>query len=133
MHEWALAEGVILTALKVAEEKDAKKVLEVRVKLGELQQVELDLFKFALKELSRGTKAEKSKIEIERDEAGFKCNRCGREWGFKEMEMNAEESELVHFVPDVVHVYARCPRCRSPDFKIEKGRGVWVESVELGD
>ncbi len=131
MHEWALAEGVILTALKVAEEKKAKRVLGIRVRLGELQQVDTAVFKAALKELARGTKIEKSRVDFEPGKAQFKCNRCGRVWGFKEMKIGAEESEIIHFVPDVVHVYSRCPSCESPDFSIEQGRGVWVESIKV--
>ncbi len=131
MHEWALAEGVVLTALKVAEEKNAKRILEIKVRLGELQQVEEPVFKTALKELTRGTKAEKSNVEFLTGRAQFKCNRCGRVWGFKDMKIGAEESELVHFVPDVVHVYSRCPSCESPDFSIEQGRGVWIDSIKL--
>jgi hydrogenase nickel incorporation protein HypA/HybF len=133
MHEWALAEGVVLTALKAAEQKKASRVLKITVKLGELQQMDESIFKLALKELSRGTKAEGSKIELVWNEARFKCNRCGREWKLKEAKLGSEESEMVHFIPDVVHVYSRCPGCESPDFSIEEGRGVWIDSVEVGD
>ncbi|MCK4571832.1 hydrogenase maturation nickel metallochaperone HypA, partial [candidate division WOR-3 bacterium] len=51
MHEWALAEAVISTAIKVAEEEKFKEITEIKIKLGELQQIEIEIFEFALKEI----------------------------------------------------------------------------------
>ena len=51
MHEWALAEAVIKTATEIAQKEDLKQVNEVTVKIGELQQVERPIFRFALTQL----------------------------------------------------------------------------------
>jgi hydrogenase nickel incorporation protein HypA/HybF len=37
--------------------------------------------------------------------------------------------ENIHFIPEVAHVYVKCPRCESPDFEVLKGRGVWINKV----
>jgi len=37
MHEWALADAVVTTALKVAENEGLKEISEIIVKIGELQ------------------------------------------------------------------------------------------------
>ena len=41
----------------------------------------------------------------------------------------ANEREAIHFVPESAHAFLRCPACKSPDFEISKGRGVWVERI----
>lgn len=134
MHEWALAEAVISTAIKVAEEEKLKEITEIKIKLGELQQIETEIFEFALKEVIQPQKQllRKAKIEIETEKAILKCRVCGQEWNYGDAMKNLceEESESIHFVPDIAHVYIRCPKCKSPDFEIVKGRGVWVESIE---
>lgn len=133
MHEWALAEGVVSTALKVAEEKNARKILEIRIKVGELQQIDMEIFELALKELVRGTKAEHLKIKLESEKAILRCNLCNHEWNFDRTreKLSSEESESIHFIPEIVHTYVRCPRCGSPDFRIEGGRGAWIDSIEM--
>ena len=51
MHEWALAEAVISTASQIAKKEGIKEVKEVRIKVGELQQIERDILEFALSQL----------------------------------------------------------------------------------
>jgi hydrogenase nickel incorporation protein HypA/HybF len=45
---------------------------------------------------------------------------------------NVEENELeaIHFVPEIAHTYLRCPKCDSPDFEILGGRGVTLQTVK---
>lgn len=133
MHEWALAEGVISTALRVAEENEAEEITKIEIKIGSLQQIERGVFEFALEEISKDTIAEESKKKIDTEDAVLICRKCGEKWDFEENKKNLteEESESIHFVPDLAHTYIRCPNCNSPDFKIEKGRGVWIDSVDL--
>jgi len=131
MHEWALAEGVILTALRAAEERKANKILRVRVKLGELQQVEEEIFTTALKELSKDTLADGAEFSIVRESTTLRCNRCSNEWKVERNNLDSDEAELIHFLPEAAHVYLKCPKCGSPDFTIKSGRGVWIESVEV--
>lgn len=133
MHEWALAKGVISTAVSVAEDNDAENISKIKIKIGDLQQVEREIFELALEETSKGTLAEGSEMEIERESATLECRACGEEWEFEKSkdELSDEEAESIHFLPDLAHTYIRCPNCNSPDFKIKKGRGVWLDSVEL--
>lgn len=133
VHEWALAEGVISTAIEVAEDKGSGNIVSINIKMGELQQIDREIFEFALKQISEDTIAENSEKNIEIEDAILKCRSCGEEWNFSESkeELTDEESESIHFVPDLAHTYIRCPNCNSPDFEIEKGRGVWIDSVGL--
>ncbi len=133
MHEWALAEGIVSTALEVAEKSNAKKIIKIRIKIGELQQIDLEVFKFALQELIKDTKAEKADVTFNSEKVSLKCNSCGHEWNFSKTReyLTPEISESIHFIPEVIHSYARCPECGSPDFEIEEGRGTWIESIEV--
>ena len=48
MHEWALAEGVVSTATRMAKEARLEQITEVIIKIGELQQVDHEILSFAL-------------------------------------------------------------------------------------
>ena len=129
MHEWALAEGVVSTITKISEEEGLEEVTEVTIKIGELQQVEHDVLRFALDQL-RTPIMSNAKLVLESVKAKLKCRVCGEEWGFSTDALSEEVSEAIHFVPEMAHVYLKCPRCGSPDFEVSEGRGVWLASVK---
>lgn len=131
MHEWALAESVVNTVLRYKEEKNLTKVNKVLVKVGKLQQIELDIFNSALEDISKMKNIE-GEFVVEEDNVSFKCRICGREWDFEACvkDLGEDESEYVHFIPDVIRVYSKCPECGSPDFEVLKGRGVWIDYIE---
>ncbi len=129
MHEWALAEGVIATARKFAEENGLVKVTEVVIMVGELQQIEHDILEFAFEKLK--TKLfEDAKFILEAKPALFKCRVCGNEWSFESQGLTEEISEAIHFVPEMSHVYIKCGECESPDFEVIEGRGVWLATIK---
>ena len=129
MHEWALAEAVISTASQLAEKEGLKEITEVKIKVGELQQVELDIFEYALSQL-KTEKFKHAKFTIETVQAELKCRVCGYQWRFRKEELEEEVQEAIHFIPEIAHTYIKCPKCGSPDFEIVKGRGVWLESIK---
>lgn len=134
MHEWALAEAVVAAAAKSAERERIKKVSVLNVKLGELQRIDREIFEEALKEILHQEKpplhSARTKLEIEK--AMFRCRACQREWKLEPAlrGKDREEAEAIHFLPEMIYVYVRCPGCSSPDFEILRGRGVWLESLE---
>jgi hydrogenase nickel incorporation protein HypA/HybF len=134
MHEWALAESIIVAALNAAEKDKLKKINEIVIQIGELQQIEKDIFDYALKEIIKlqNKKLKNTKIRIETEKGKLNCNNCKYTWYFSEMkEKLAEgERESIHFIPEVALVYARCPKCGSPDFEIVKGRGISIKSIK---
>lgn len=129
MHEWALAEAVISTVSRIAEERGLRKVVEVKIRIGELQQIDLEAFKLALSQLSQQYSMD-ARFKFECEKAIFECKACGNLWPFNKNELRPEEQEAVHVIPEVAHAFIRCPRCNSPDFKIVKGRGVWIEGLK---
>ncbi len=132
MHEWALAEAVVSTALKTVKDRDISEITILKIKIGELQQIELEIFEFALKEIMKNKELlENAEIKMEEESAVLKCNVCGHEWTFAKDNLSFEESESIHFIPEIAHTYIRCPKCDSPDFDVLKGRGVELESIEV--
>ncbi|MDI6848145.1 MAG: hydrogenase nickel incorporation protein HypA [Candidatus Bathyarchaeia archaeon] len=129
MHEWTLAEAVISTVSQIAEKEGLKEVAEVEIKVGELQQIELDILEFALSQL-KTLKLKNAKINIQTVKAELKCRVCGHKWLFEKEKMTEEIAEAIHFVPEIAHTYIKCPKCGSPDFEILQGRGIWLESMK---
>ena len=129
MHEWALAEGVVSTVTKFAEETHLTKVTEVVVMIGELQQVEHDVLEFAFEQLKTPLFKD-AKFILEAQPAKFKCRKCGHEWSFEAQGMTEDVSEAIHFVPEMAHVYLKCSECGSPDFEVVEGRGVWLATIK---
>ena len=133
MHEWALAEAVVSTAEKVAKQRGLAEISEIQIKLGQLQQIEQDILEFAIKEIiqSQNPALKETKVRFQDEKALFKCRICDHKWTFGKTlkKLDSADSEAIHFVPEVVHAYMRCPECKSPDFEIVQGRGVWVESI----
>jgi len=128
MHEWALAEGVIQTANRIAEEQGLEKVVEVTIKIGELQQLEHEILEFALEQLRTPT-MKNAKFTLKSVPGKLKCRVCDEEWRFSPNEIEEDASEAIHFVPEVAHVYISCPKCESPDFQVLEGRGVILASI----
>ena len=129
MHEWALAEGVVSTAARIAEEQGLEEITEGTVSIGELQQIEHDIFRFALEQL-RSPIMKNAEFVFESIRVRLKCRVCGEEWGFSPDEMEKEVSEAIHFLPEVAHAYLSCPSCNSPDFEVLEGRGVFLASIK---
>ncbi len=133
MHEWALAESVIVSSIKAAEKEKLSKIKEIIILIGELQQIENEIFEFALNEVVKTYDILKEvKFTIEIEKTKLKCNNCNENWGFDKIKkkINEDESEAIHFIPEVAFVHTRCPKCGSPDFEIISGRGVSISQIK---
>lgn len=133
MHEWALADGIVRTAIEFAKQHGTEKVLALRIVLGELQDVNQEILEFAINEIKRGTIAEEAELEFVIEEAEFKCRNCETEWKLKDVKSGFDEriKEDIHFIPEVVHAFLACPKCGSRDFEVTKGRGVYLAAIKV--
>lgn len=129
MHEWALAEAVIKTASEIADKEGLKQVTEVTVKIGELQQVDRQVLRFALSQM-KPDNFKDAKFRITSAKTSLKCRVCGTAWKYDSKKVDEATAEAIHFIPEVAHTYIKCPKCGSPDFEIAEGRGVWLESIK---
>ncbi len=128
MHEWSLAEAIIKSIEYRAEELKTNTIGYVEIIIGELQQIDEEILSFALNELLKSLKEEKN-IEIKgfrflKEEAVFKCNVCGYIWKLNEYTIDEEYKESIHFIPEIIFAIHQCPRCKSRDFDIIRGRGI---------
>jgi hydrogenase nickel incorporation protein HypA/HybF len=129
MHEWALAEAILASAAQVAEKENLREVTEVTIKVGELQQVEPPILRFALNQMKQG-QFKKAKFHILKAKSTLKCRVCGTTWQFNLKNLDEATAEAIHFVPEASHSFIKCPKCSSPDFEIISGRGVWLEDIK---
>ena len=131
MHEWALAESVIKTAVEHAGAEKFKKLKETGIVFGELQAIDKDIFIFALEELRKQFPAAKNcKFKIINEPAAFRCKACAHEFPLKGLKKTKDEAEFIHFVPEMAHTFMKCPKCGSPDFEIARGRGVSINYIK---
>jgi hydrogenase nickel incorporation protein HypA/HybF len=129
MHEWALAEAILKSATEIAEQEKLKEVMEVNIKIGELQQIEPQILRSALSQMKTDI-FKNAKFHIMKAKSTLKCRVCNTSWklNLKKLDMNI--AEAIHFVPEIAHTYIKCPNCGSPDFEIVSGRGVWLENIK---
>jgi hydrogenase nickel incorporation protein HypA/HybF len=134
MHEWALAESILVAALEAAKKEKLKIITEIKIGIGELQQIEQEIFEFALEEIIKTyeDKLGKVKISIETIKSTLQCKSCEHIWKFSDMKkkLSEDEGEAIHFIPEVAFVHTRCPKCGSPDFEIKTGRGVSITAIK---
>ena len=134
MHEWALAESLLAAAVEEADKQKMKAITEIIISMGELQQIEQDIFEFALEEIIKSEKGKLKnvKIKIETEESTLKCKNCDHSWKFNDMKkkLSDDEGEAIHFIPEIAFVHTRCPKCGSPDFEITTGRGVSIIQIK---
>jgi len=131
VHEWALAEAVLETVTKLANENKIGSIKKVYLSIGELQSIDIDSFKFALNTLKNDLNISINEFIFEYEKARFKCIKCGYEWDLNDIMIKDEEiKEAIHFLPEVVHAFIKCPKCRSQDYKVVSGRGIIIKRIE---
>jgi hydrogenase nickel incorporation protein HypA/HybF len=133
MHEWALAEAVVHAIRGEMDRCGLKQVTGVRLKIGDLQMIDMEVFLAALEEVGHiyGVLLKREDVKIEREDCLFRCRLCGQSFSlFDSQGVGSNEVEYIHFLPEVAHVFVRCPFCHGRDFEFEKGRGIFLESIE---
>jgi len=136
MHEWSIAYG-LLASIK---DTYGTSIRYVKIRVGKLVQIDIEIFKYALDEVAKLLGFENISYDIEIEDTKFRCQECGYVWSWndvlKSMESSIQDKELLktylealHLVPSTIYAYTRCPRCGSPDFEIIEGMDVKVVEV----
>lgn len=112
MHELAITEGIMEAAIPEAEKHGAKKILEIRLKIGELSGVIPECIQEYFSIVSQGTIAEGAAIRVEKIPITVRCRSCGKE--------SVLERRRI-----------RCPHCDSADIELISGREYYVDSLEV--
>lgn len=79
MHEFSIASGVVETVLTYAEAHGVKKIVEVRMLVGELTCVEVEQLKFCFGAITKDSALEDAALEIDIADAVVRCPHCGYE------------------------------------------------------
>jgi len=134
VHEWALAEGVIDTALELSEKEGFIRITRIAVRIGELQRIDPGVFRQALKTVmpANDPRLGSTEIELTVEPASFTCRKCGQGFTLAEVggDLDPDQLEAIHFIPELAHGFLGCPRCDSPDFVLDRGRDLWLETLE---
>ena len=112
MHELAITEGIMEAAVPAAKEAGAKRILEIRLKIGELSGVMPECIQEYFNIVSQGTIAEGARLKVEKIPVSIKCPDCG-------------------FEGTIDRKKIRCPECAGINFKITAGREYFVDSLEV--
>ncbi len=141
MHEWSLADAVVHSLLDFISSKGLKSLEMIEITFGEILELNIDIFREAFQDISKGTPLEGAKLILREEKALFRCNSCGAEWDFEtadkilvrefgvmEEPVGIKESPL-HFLPDLAKTLLRCPRCGSRDFDLVSGKDLRVSKV----
>lgn len=111
MHEAALAESLIKTALEAVAGREGR-VDRVTVIVGELAGVMPEALAFAFNAGKRGTRLAGATLTLERQRVRVRCEGCGEEY----------EPGGFPFA---------CPLCGERYFRIEKGEEVFLKELEM--
>ncbi len=76
MHELSIASGLVEKLLEFSEKNPDKKIVEVRLAVGELSHIEHEQIRFCYEAITAETLLEGSSLEIEKIDAMVKCPHC---------------------------------------------------------
>ena len=133
MHEWALAEAVLDTVRAKQKEQGGLIPTKVTVSFGELQSIDPDVFAEGIRHLQDDADDLDLDFEFRTEPATFSCTACGHSWALADSDADEDTREAIHFLPEVVHTFIGCPSCSSADFRVERGRGVTIDSIEFAE
>ncbi len=139
MHEYSIAEGLVLTIKALKDKEGLTKVVEALIYVGSLAQVDREVLLETLRILGPEYGLEGVNYVIKEEESIFQCNYCGYVWPWSEVRMNVIKElcgdiedcdNPIHLIPDLVNVFVKCPKCSSQDFKILTGYDVKLISIK---
>jgi hydrogenase nickel insertion protein HypA len=102
MHEFSIAAGLVEKLLHFAEANREKKIVEVRLALGELTHVAERQLRFCYQSITTETPFADSILEIEKISAQVRCAHCGYAGAPKYWE---------DILPGVPIPTLQCPQC----------------------
>jgi hydrogenase nickel incorporation protein HypA/HybF len=76
MHELSIASGLVEKLLQFADENPDKKIVEVRLAVGELSHIAEEQLRFCYEAITAETSLEGSKLEVEKVDAMVRCLHC---------------------------------------------------------
>jgi hydrogenase nickel incorporation protein HypA/HybF len=115
MHELSVMESILNVVLKHARRHEARKVLGISLRVGEMTDLVDEWMQRYFDYLSRETIAEGAVLKIERSPVIFRCGSCDSEFPVHVREMK-----------DVL-----CPICQGTETRFKSGREFFIKQIEV--
>ncbi|WP_434512090.1 hydrogenase maturation nickel metallochaperone HypA [Desulfitobacterium sp. AusDCA] len=112
MHEMSLMGGVFEVIERTLSQHEVKKVLQVKLKVGELTNAEPEALHMAFEAYSQDTVCEGAELIVERVPVLGYCSNCHYEFNIKTM-------------------IFLCPQCGNPKIEVIQGEELLIESLEV--
>lgn len=112
MHELAITEGILRIVQKETDKYNVKKVINIKLKVGELSGIMPQLIQEYFNIASKDTIAFGAELIIERIPIVVKCIDCGKE-------------------SKIDRMLFKCPVCNNINIKVITGREFYVSSMEV--
>jgi hydrogenase nickel incorporation protein HypA/HybF len=112
MHEQSITESLLILALEKAAEAKAKKILKIRIVVGELTGLVEEMVDSHFSLISRDTIAAEAILVFAHRPVQLRCRNCN-----------------MVFLPEKLDFY--CPNCRTQQVDIISGRELYLDSIEV--
>jgi hydrogenase nickel incorporation protein HypA/HybF len=115
VHELQVTERILEIVIRHATGHDVSRIVLIRLKIGELSDLEDEWIQRYFDYLSRGTIAENAKLAIQRAPIVLECDDCSRSFEVRKDELGGAE----------------CPDCGGSDCRLLSGREYLIENIEV--
>ncbi|MDR3601385.1 MAG: hydrogenase maturation nickel metallochaperone HypA [Desulfosporosinus sp.] len=112
MHEMSLMGGVFEVLEQTLSQHDIKRVLQVKLKVGELTNAEPEALAMAFEAYSKDTLCEGAELIVERVPVRGCCRKCQHVFTVKTM-------------------FFLCPKCQNTSIEVIQGEELLLESLEV--
>lgn len=112
MHELAVTESILEIALRHARDRQARRILEMHLVIGEWSSIVDDSVQFYWDIISENTIAQGAQLRFRRVPVELKCQDCGHTYH-----------------PDLRTLL--CPQCGSKRVSVVQGEEFYLESIEV--
>ena len=112
MHEMSLMGGVFEVIEKTLSQHEVKRVLQVKLKVGELTNAEPDSLQMVFEAFCKNTVCEGAELVIERVPVLGRCRNCQLEFTVETM-------------------FFLCPKCQNTSIEVIQGEELLLESLEV--
>jgi hydrogenase nickel incorporation protein HypA/HybF len=112
MHEQSIVESLLSLALNNAEKAKARRILSIKLIVGELTGVEKEAVNFYFGFLAKNTIAAGAILDFNYTKAQLRCRDCDIIFPRQKLNYN-------------------CPKCRKKAVEIVGGRELYIESMEI--
>ena len=115
MHELPITQSILSVVLRHAAQQDVKRIVRIRLRVGELSDLADEWIQHYFTYLSRGTLAEAAELAITRAPIVLRCTACGGSFEVARAQLGE----------------AKCPTCGGERLELVSGRGYVVENMEV--